>query len=374
MNFKSFLMGSAAVLVCVSAANAADAVLVEPEPVEYIRICDVYGEGFFFIPGTETCLKFSGYVQVDYQSRSYHDGWSTSPNTHRHSWHYEANLTIEAQNETEWGTLRSSLSFTGGNEMEESTDDVFSDGNAGFHGSGDASLAIDEALISLAGFQLGYGADYWQSISDDGYYQAINDGIYGEGSATFFEYTFASDGFTLTTGLQASGGSEDGVNVSTTGLAGQPDLYVGATYSGDWGRVYGTYYQDSSVSSGAWKAGFEFDLSSAIPGGGFKGWYMSDNGDTDYVHGHAWGVSAQLELAENLSLYAGYSDYDWSEAGTVWTAANDLSATDMSVGVTWAVAAGLEVQAEYNKRNYDFQVIDDRPSVGSINIRVVRSF
>ena len=61
MNIKSLLLGSAAALVAVSGARAADAVVIaEPEPMEYVRICDTYGAGFYYIPGTETCLKFSG--------------------------------------------------------------------------------------------------------------------------------------------------------------------------------------------------------------------------------------------------------------------------------------------------------------------------
>ena len=66
MNIKSLLLGSAAALVAVSGARAADAVVVaEPEPVEYVRVCDVYGAGFYYIPGTETCLKVSGYFRYD---------------------------------------------------------------------------------------------------------------------------------------------------------------------------------------------------------------------------------------------------------------------------------------------------------------------
>ena len=57
MNIKSLLIGSAAALVAVSGARAADAVVAEPEAVEYVRVCDAYGAGFFYIPGTETCLK-----------------------------------------------------------------------------------------------------------------------------------------------------------------------------------------------------------------------------------------------------------------------------------------------------------------------------
>src|SRR4051812_26392640 len=72
MNIKSLLLGSAAALVAVSGAKAADAVVVaEPEPVEYVRVCDVYGTGFFYLPGTETCLKIGGYVRVDIRGGDY---------------------------------------------------------------------------------------------------------------------------------------------------------------------------------------------------------------------------------------------------------------------------------------------------------------
>jgi Porin subfamily len=55
MNVKSLLLGSAAAIVAVSGARAADAVVVaEPEPMEYVRVCDVYGSGFYYMPGTET--------------------------------------------------------------------------------------------------------------------------------------------------------------------------------------------------------------------------------------------------------------------------------------------------------------------------------
>ena len=72
MNIKSLLLGSAAALVAVSGARAADAVMApEPEPVEYVRVCDAYGAGFFYIPGTETCLAISGYVWYQITASSY---------------------------------------------------------------------------------------------------------------------------------------------------------------------------------------------------------------------------------------------------------------------------------------------------------------
>ena len=58
MNLKRLLIGSAAALTVTSTTQAADAIVAaQPEPVEYVRICDGYGAGYFFIPDTETCLK-----------------------------------------------------------------------------------------------------------------------------------------------------------------------------------------------------------------------------------------------------------------------------------------------------------------------------
>ena len=61
---KSLVLGSAAGLVAMSGAQAAD-LPVKAKAVEYVRICSLYGAGFFYIPGTDTCIKLGGYVRVD---------------------------------------------------------------------------------------------------------------------------------------------------------------------------------------------------------------------------------------------------------------------------------------------------------------------
>ena len=62
---KSLLLGCAITLTA-NAANAAGA-------VEYVRICSIYGEGYYYIPGTDTCLKIGGYVrsQAEFGSSSH---------------------------------------------------------------------------------------------------------------------------------------------------------------------------------------------------------------------------------------------------------------------------------------------------------------
>ena len=58
------LLGSAAALTTASIAQAADLPTRKAAPVEYVRVCDAYGAGFFYIPGTDTCLRVGGLVQA----------------------------------------------------------------------------------------------------------------------------------------------------------------------------------------------------------------------------------------------------------------------------------------------------------------------
>lgn len=39
------------------------------EGVEYVRVCDAFGTGFFYIPGTETCLRIGGRVTTSFIQR-----------------------------------------------------------------------------------------------------------------------------------------------------------------------------------------------------------------------------------------------------------------------------------------------------------------
>ena len=64
MNLKSLLLGTAAVMAVSGAAQAAD-LAIAVEPIDYVKICDAFGVGYWYIPGTDTCLKVGGYVQLD---------------------------------------------------------------------------------------------------------------------------------------------------------------------------------------------------------------------------------------------------------------------------------------------------------------------
>ena len=64
---KSLLLGSAAGIVAVATAQAADLPTRKAAPVEYVRVCNVGGITGWTLPGSDTCVKFSGYVTAQFE-------------------------------------------------------------------------------------------------------------------------------------------------------------------------------------------------------------------------------------------------------------------------------------------------------------------
>src|ERR1700743_2400855 len=63
-SIRGLLLGTGAVIFATAGAQAADLPL-KAKAVEYVRVCSLYGAGFYYIPGTDTCIKLGGYLRVD---------------------------------------------------------------------------------------------------------------------------------------------------------------------------------------------------------------------------------------------------------------------------------------------------------------------
>ena len=111
---KSLLLGSAAGMLAIAGAQAAD-LPVKAKPVEYVKVCSLYGAGFFYIPGTDTCLKIGGMVRADYgfnAGGSHGQYWSGANGQYtRGTYDYQTRvrtqISFDARTQTEYGTLRS---------------------------------------------------------------------------------------------------------------------------------------------------------------------------------------------------------------------------------------------------------------------------
>ena len=109
---KSLLLGSAAGLVAVAGAQAAD-LPVKAKPVQYVKICSLYGVGFYYIPGTDMCIKIGGWVRAEYgwgQNGNFAWGWANNNvnnrSTNNSDFRARGYITADARNQTEYGTVR----------------------------------------------------------------------------------------------------------------------------------------------------------------------------------------------------------------------------------------------------------------------------
>ena len=121
---KSLLLGTAAGLVAVAGAQAAD-MPVKAAPVQYVKICSLYGDGFYYIPGTDTCLKMGGYLRVQAEYNMGGGGVvagdsaggrlvrAASPRDLTNDINYRVRGVIswDVRQQTEYGTLRTYIRF-----------------------------------------------------------------------------------------------------------------------------------------------------------------------------------------------------------------------------------------------------------------------
>jgi hypothetical protein len=109
---KSLLLGTAAGLVAMTGAQAAD-LPVKAKPVQYVKICSLYGAGFYYIPGTDTCIKIGGFLRAEVNVNA--NGSFAQYNrinfddrvANRYVTRTRGAVTLDARSQTEYGTLRS---------------------------------------------------------------------------------------------------------------------------------------------------------------------------------------------------------------------------------------------------------------------------
>ena len=170
---KSLILGSAAGLLAMSGAQAAD-LPVKAKAVEYVRICSLYGAGFFYIPGTDTCIKLGGYLRVDttFNGSIYgQPAWSGDLGQQNRYRDYFASrsrmaLTIDTRTATEYGVVRTfgqgdfQFSTLGSNTFNPNTiNQVSPIGSANLlDTAGGGYVAVEMVFIQFAGFTFGKSA------------------------------------------------------------------------------------------------------------------------------------------------------------------------------------------------------------------------
>jgi hypothetical protein len=209
---KSLLLGSAAALVAAAGAQAAD-LPVKAKAVEYVKVCSLYGVGYYYIPGTDTCIKVGGYVRWEAghnvaNSTNGYPGFGSATNPtgdftrHISTFNMLARfrLTTDVRTQTEYGTLRSYFSF-GLNVLNTANETAV----AAPTGS------MERAFIQFAGFTAGRADSFFAFYNGAayGFVPMAMDGSSGPAGKNVFAYTWQ-----FGNGLSASLSAEDAMAYS----------------------------------------------------------------------------------------------------------------------------------------------------------------
>jgi hypothetical protein len=233
-----------------------------------VKICSLYGVGFYYVPGTDMCIKIGGWVRAEYaygDNGNFAWGWANgnvnNRNTNNSTWRARGYITADARNQTEYGTVRGYLAIG------------LSTNNIGFDGAAN-TFSSNRAFIQWAGFTFGLtqsffdfynspATSYWGSFpasdtGDGGWMVAAYTAQFGNG----FSASLAAE-MRRTTQIVNSGTL---VRPGTGGFPGDyggfqaPDLVANLRVDQAWGsaqvmgaihQVNGTYYGGATaVASG----------------------------------------------------------------------------------------------------------------------------
>ena len=220
---KSLLLGSAAGLVAVAGAQAAD-LPVKAKPVEYVKVCSLYGAGYYYMPGTDICMKIGGYIRFQFsggtseQTRPALVGPRTRDTVAgaEYGWRTRAVVSFDTRQQTAYGTLRT-YTLIGFQET-----------------NGTVALYATRGFIQFAGFTFGKATSFFDHFPTAGraYFAGnFHNSSTGDGGWNVAAYTAEfGNGVSATIALEQS---RSGPTVSQVSAGAFPAVFTGRPLHGN---------------------------------------------------------------------------------------------------------------------------------------------
>ena len=329
--FKSLLLGSAAGLVAVSGASAADLGVKKPAAaVEYVRVCSAHGAGFWYIPGSDVCIKIGGRVRAEYL---YATDWTRGDDISS----FRANGRIEAdfRQTTSYGLLRAFVRY-----------DVYASGGRyvssvnSLVGAGDLTGTtqtpfLDKAFIQFytgsAGFiTAGRSTSFFDFYANTDNWTALPGS--DRGNTNLFAYTFTFGGG-LTATLSVEDSWQRRLQTGATTLVTDRYRYAGQQMP----DIVGNIRIDQSWGSA--------QLSAAIHQIHLGNTYVLPVGTPARFYGSEYGYAIQGGVKLNLPMLAA-GDTLWLQAAYA-NGATDYAAPARNIGAgTFGLSAGTIANAD----------------------------
>ncbi|WP_165790805.1 porin [Pleomorphomonas carboxyditropha] len=352
------LLGTAAGLMVATGAYAADLPgEAAPVAVDYVKVCDAYGAGFFYIPGTETCLRVKGRVRAGVTYTNNGGDLNNGRDTVR--MRTDAYVGFDARTASDIGVVRSYFEIG----IDDETRDI---------------------LANQAFIQVGYVTVGRQDevANGDGLY-GINDSTWEPGDYTATGASVLVDnlggGFFIGAGLYGNNDTqEDTLNRPYIWQSGEEAEYQASGIIGitgqSWGSfdvsgIYRSYDDDLGVDGDIWgvKATANLKLVDKLS---LRVWAAYQDGGDGVNLANIAGfraenvtdlaIAASYQFSDPLAVYAGvrYQIVDGVTYNRGTTANPDVGkfADDLiyaNVGVDYELAPGLNLQGELDYASQD---------------------
>lgn len=321
---KSLLLGTAAGFAAMSGAQAADLPSKKSAPVEFVRVCSAYGAGFFFIPGTETCLRVGGRVRAEYAVSERFNGLAGTQDQDAYGFRARGRLNLDARTQTAYGTLRTFVRFEG-----TISNGVYGQGINGAGpaftgtrgGAGGQSFNLDKAFIQFGPITAGRAQSFFDAYADDLNYGVIRG---SDATANLLAYTATfGGGFSATISLEDRSEREVGGNANFAIVNTATGVTTLGTSAG--AAIGGQTYPDLVGSLNLAQGWGSFQLSGAITQRNAFAIGVSDK----------TGYAIQGAVKINLPMLAA-GDYLWLQAAYAEGAISYLGYGGAGAGTTWS--------------------------------------
>ncbi|WP_375779153.1 porin [Bradyrhizobium sp. ma5] len=367
--FKSFdfkrrircgVLGFAAGLMACSGTQAADLPL-KAKAVEYIRVCSQYGAGFYYIPGTDTCVKLGGYLRTDLVVNSNSDfdpayngvAGARTRLGNAYTSRSRGDLNIDTRTATEYGTVRTffetgltwtDATYSGagtGATVYSSIGGVQAPNNANSGGVAAGTLGVYSAFIQFAGFTMGKAISQfsvpWTNYPANNY----DDLPGGTGWVTGVnQFTYTAN---LGQGVTASFSAQDQVAHATTNVWNVSAATAAGLAAGAYGGsdIGGTAAPDFIAMLRVDQAWGLFQASVAAHDN-HAAYYGAD--ETTGHPGDKWGWAAQLALSiKNVPTGPG----DTISMSGVYTKGASRYDFNENMSTTYAMYGGTAIGGAY---------------------------
>jgi len=311
-----------------SVAQASDTVIAsEPENVEYVRVCDAYGAGYFYLPGTETCLRIHGYYRYDvkggddpYTGRD-RKGWDKA---------YRLALQTSTASETELGTLKTFSEIRINYASNNSRID-------GEYGKTSQVVDLHFAYIQLGGFRVGLDDTEFKTFT--GYLGSVaSDTVVRHGTETTgkISYTYTNNGFSAVLALEQGGNG-----YAIDGYV--PHVLGGLKYQGSWGSIIGITAYDSVIEDWSTKIRGNLNVTDQLSVWAQGGYASNETDDQNYGQ---WGG--------DWAVWGGFKYKATKQATANFQAAyEDWGKTAVTANLAYELVPGFTITPEVSYTRWD---------------------